>query len=627
MCSQAGTLGSSGNCGIHLRFLPPSNLYYSPAPTVTETRIHESCGHHADEVRANPGGFSGSPNTCCGDPSSGYIYHDEQWNTHAWHNGDHTITATVTYSTNASGYPPTITQYAISKSITVTVQNLIVTSTQPANPDPILWDPASVTTTIKANVSAAYKAVQPIKLKIYTSSQTLVKELTQNAAVGNETTEVRFIWDGSQTGTSDIAPKGVYLFNWEVGPWDYGPDLDTDKSEFMVFGNPATTLAVIAGDSGGQVVTFGRTLTDVYSTAATSCIVRVYERWTLSCRATATMPTDLGYSTVTFRVPPPTPFNVDDVGAGVAEWDYLCVPIDADSAHDKGHRNRAVLQNNNRKPPRILLTYGGAYPRDLESGVGALNTESMADAANDVAGRGGYNLWQVRRDRFVGSNNGARISPDQILYAPYTLGATNCPQGLMRQMVDVAIFCGHGLANGSPRNGTAFKFGTRQDPGYDDTGQFAVCADAAAYQFYAGLTPAWDGEWEADTAGPLWNLVVHTSTPVQLVVWWGCNTTSSWEGAGLPASTCNSLGASYSVGFRTEWSGIQGKTFFHEFAKERMWDGDPHGATDGTVYQGVHHGVVAAQRIKEIGSHDIKWRGYCGLTSNGVNRERYRLLR
>src|SRR5512143_3739861 len=94
----------------------------------------------------------------------------------------HTVYAKVEYTT-MTFVPPfswnTVTT-TVDQTITVDIENLIVTATQPNNPNPILWNPNPMQSVeADATVGAAYRRVQPIKLSIYTADQVLVKTYQQ----------------------------------------------------------------------------------------------------------------------------------------------------------------------------------------------------------------------------------------------------------------------------------------------------------------------------------------------------------------------------------------------------------------------------------------------------------------
>ncbi|NLH98147.1 MAG: hypothetical protein GX446_01500 [Chthonomonadales bacterium] len=611
-CSPGGSTIGGGYCTIHIH-LPGS---YPIASITTLVATAAECAAHGDGTVTFGGPFASGP---CppGCSQSPYTNHwNILWPISSRHNMPHTIHVEGT----CSSYPPFGTSYMFQGDATITISNLIVKPTQPVNPEPILWhgDPEEPVT-LRAEVSSAYKAQQAVKLRIYASDQALVKTIETTPTIGPGVSELEFEWNGSQDPPREgVAPKGIYLFKWEVGGAGPTMDYDQDKSAAMTFGPPPTTLATHVGDEDGEVVTFGRTLNDSYATDASACSVRVYERWTLNEVLTAPLPTSLGYGQATFAVPPASQISVEAALAGLGETVYLCVPIDGDAGKDRGHRNRTVLQQNQRRRQRILLTWGGKYVRDPETGARYLHTESVADAADGIARPGAYADWRVRTDRFEGMAGNPLIRPQEIMYAPYGSGA---PYGLIRRAVDVAVFCGHGVANGSPRLGKVFKFGCERNASYP-TQAFYACADQSTQDHYDGLEMPPVGTCRLDGLGPAWNNVANTGTPVQLVVWWGCNTTSTFDGDGLPQVTCSSMGAAYSVGFRTEWSGDEGRRFFLKFAQEQMWVGGR-----STVYQGVHHGIVAGKKIKQRAPDDTQWRGYCGIKASGVSREFYRLPR
>ncbi|MDQ2730916.1 MAG: hypothetical protein M3Y56_04595, partial [Armatimonadota bacterium] len=121
------------------------------------------------------------------------------------------------------------------------------------NPTPIFWDPGSMSSvSLSAPITAAYVSQCPVTLKIYSSTQGLVKTLTQTVTLGGLDTQpgppatssvhsatVAFTWDGSMDNSyygpppAPQAPKGIYLYQFQVSsngfPWDY----DQDQSSLL----------------------------------------------------------------------------------------------------------------------------------------------------------------------------------------------------------------------------------------------------------------------------------------------------------------------------------------------------------------------------------------------------------
>jgi hypothetical protein len=123
---------------------------------------------------------------------------------------------------------------------TVTLVALVagVNAPQGATVADLTWEHLTVwqagpgeTVQLRATASAAYKALQPVKLTIYRSDQTPVKTMETTTSVSPGVTELPFTWDGFQDDPqAGIAEPGVYLFQWRVGEAGPAMDADQDKS-------------------------------------------------------------------------------------------------------------------------------------------------------------------------------------------------------------------------------------------------------------------------------------------------------------------------------------------------------------------------------------------------------------
>lgn len=346
-CATSGTVG--GNAAIHIRFDQPSNLY--GPPRLKELRIHENAGHLPDYVVADDGTFGGVADPVCGDnPYDQAYYRDEHWASTAGHNGSHTITVTIEYFT--FNYPYGQSHLLTAAPITLDAQNLLVADTVPVNPDPIKWNPETMTSVpVSATISAAYKANQPVTLSIYTSSQTLVKTMQQTVPVGMGATTVSFTWDGTQDiSPPGPAPKGLYLFRFEVGTGASFGDIDSDKAGFLSVTQTRTELTDAYDETTEQnTLKDGCVLTDSAAPKAdaSEANLRVYG----TDLAQIAGPITLGVTT-------------NAAGAAMPIWNEATYPLviqeeethlfsarDSHADADKGHRQRWALQNN-QKPKR-----------------------------------------------------------------------------------------------------------------------------------------------------------------------------------------------------------------------------------------------------------------------------------
>ena len=589
---------------------PRVRVAYPPTAsgTLTELRLH----FHADADATRDIVFSAVPlrlattqnqaqdpyaawAILCGDPdpaltlSAPCAYAEVPWNPSAGlRNGPYDLTSAVTVQSSDG-----VTRTWTSSPFTVDREDLLITSTIPVNPAPLLWDPDKISPAtgspdplpLSAAFHAAYKATGTMTLQIYTSDQTLVRTLTKAILTTDGTTDAGtpMTWDGrgepvnGQPGA--VQPRGVFLFQWSVS--DSVGLTDSDKSSSLSFGIPATTISFVAGasDAAGRTVTLGYLLADSSNIAPSSCQLDVYQNWDLQdILPNKPLQAALGANQSTVIVPPTGQPAFNDMVQGTRTI-YLVSPQDNDAPLDRGQRNRYALQHNGSQPIRTLLTWGGYYPKDVSKlGFGASGVNTMgatggqADIANGVAAKLGYNLWQIRGPwpyLPAGDKRKTDVTPEKILYQdlPAIADPANsnrnirddCRIGLMAHCVDVAIFCGHG-SDSSKTAGTIFMFGedpdNLQNPAnahdyfcVTDTQASLATWDAALRP--EGGNPGSTGReswfWSIDqTNVPLWGMrsIPYINNqpgdqPVLLVMWVGCNTAGSF-GGGSPFSPAGS---------------------------------------------------------------------------------------
>jgi hypothetical protein len=367
-CSRSGDV--AGNPTIHLRFQQPSGAFSS---SVREIRVHETAGHYDDQVWPNLS-FGGQPRPECGDPPPGtpnMLYCDQYWLAVGRHNLNHMITAIVDYYTLL--FPLGWETHTVTQQITVSVRNLTVAAADPVNPDPILWNgPGSPPLTIRGTLDAAYRADVPVTLRIYQSSQTLVKTMQQTIRVDGST-DAPFVWDGSQDyPLTGIAPKGVYLFKFDAGPPGHAPgDLDCDKSSLLQITQTRSELTGDYNDATDEnTIKDGCVLTDSGNprASASEANVRVYGM----DLAMIAGPITLGTTTNAPGEPNPVWNEATFPLVIQQEETHLFSVRDDHAAQDKGHRQRWALQNN-QKPVHPLadnyseITTAGAVDKTAQS--------------------------------------------------------------------------------------------------------------------------------------------------------------------------------------------------------------------------------------------------------------------
>jgi len=575
--------------------------------------IHEEAGHYPDTVATEGSVYlsDGYPCATCGDPNEGlYRYWDYSWLTPQLHNGLHDLTAVVEVQWQGQypNPPPPPTDYTAA--ITVDIENLLVTSTAPNNPKPILWDPTTMTSVpITANISCCYKMNQPWTLTIYTSDQTKVKTYTGNQVIGPGTTPVTVKWDGTSDntmlypdGATPPMAKGVYIFQWTVGtPGGTGQDYDQDKSSFLTFGTPPTDLTPLASDASGDTDQLSQTLQDVNNIPPSQGQVDVYQNWDLNDIKSQQITPGLGTTSEQVHYAPTADAGPADIANG-ANLIFLVSPFDGDAALDKGHRNRVALQHNYGLRAATVLTWGGVYPLAGDFAPTYENilkpTVPAANNANPLASTMHYQLMAFRGTgtyHVPGPSPTTNPSPDQILYKPVTLANSaggayggGCPKGVIAQCVDVAILCGHGAPG-------RFLFG------FANTSLDLLDTTVQENNVYEAV----DTTQDLDTAEGvplsslpknLWGHVRYTNQPVSLIIWLGCSSGKKGStGTSLIYESAGALGAECSAAPTGKWRVDQAEDFTKNLAKEDMRIGHL------TIMHAVHNAHVGVATMTCFG--------------------------
>lgn len=109
--------------------------------TVTKFVIHEMAGHTAD-VPANGQNYNQPMSATVPPFQWGHTF---AWSTWVGHNGPHQIDATVGCTLMISHYPPLYQYVEVARTLIVDVQNMQATPVTPLNPEPIRWDPDTMT--------------------------------------------------------------------------------------------------------------------------------------------------------------------------------------------------------------------------------------------------------------------------------------------------------------------------------------------------------------------------------------------------------------------------------------------------------------------------------------------------
>jgi hypothetical protein len=237
---------------VHLRFFDRPGY----SPRLQRLEILENAPHGVP-LLASPGDFGPGDGSACGDPGDNgepRVHYRYLWNTRLGHSYDHTITARVAYTVNGANRTRT-------KTLPITPRNLRIDAELPANPTPLIWDPAAgATVALQAKVSSAKKIRCYARCTILSESGVALATLQATETTGLESiyatpggTAVKVVWNG--LANLQPQPKGIYLFKWDAG---LDPacteDHSTDKSETLTV-VPRETVLQGSQLNGDEAVT------------------------------------------------------------------------------------------------------------------------------------------------------------------------------------------------------------------------------------------------------------------------------------------------------------------------------------------------------------------------------------
>ena len=216
--AQASTSGPVGGVTtVHVAFPSPDGLVDA---TVQELLAHEEAGHIAD-ITWGSKAFTDPANPICGDPDPSQpglpemLYADFFWPTISGHNGNYDLSVDIHYTTATNPEDPsTYHENSLTLQITVDVENLLITTTTPTNPTPLLWDPNKPETgNLSCNITAAYQDFDTVTATVYDSRQEVVWTEQKSVPLGGSDT---LYGEYSEYGEDYVSPAGVYLFQFEV---------------------------------------------------------------------------------------------------------------------------------------------------------------------------------------------------------------------------------------------------------------------------------------------------------------------------------------------------------------------------------------------------------------------------
>jgi len=155
----------------------------------------------------------------------------------------------------------------------ISTSNPVITSTVPANPSVLAWNPLTMASVpVSATIAGFYATNQTVNLTIYDTAQNVIKTLPAQTVIlggsgSNGSVGVNFTWDGTTTskdssGNFIPAPAGVYLFKFEVNPPANATpppaSYDSDKSSFLSISAAQVTL--LSADKTNATYQFTYTL-------------------------------------------------------------------------------------------------------------------------------------------------------------------------------------------------------------------------------------------------------------------------------------------------------------------------------------------------------------------------------
>ena len=373
---SGSVMGGSSTLRVRVAYPPTAS------GTLAELRLH----YHADPDATRDIVFSNIPlrlattqnqaqapyaawAALCQDPdpsltlSPPCAYAEVPWNPSAGlRNGVYDLTSAVTV-VGSDG----VTRTWTSPPFSVDREDLLITSTAPINPAPLLWDPGAnsgspAPLALSAAFHAAYKATGTATVQVYASDQTLVRTLTKAVLTTDATADAGtpMTWDGrgepvnGQPGPQQ--PRGVYLFRWTLT--DSLGVTDSDKSTSL---SVTQTESDLTGDydpaTDRNTTKDGCVLTDSATPRAdaSAANVQVY------AGDTADMAAIPGFIPWTQTVAPtPLPaLTTNAPGATPPVWDEITFPEviqmeevhlfcaqDGHAATDRGGRSLWALQKN-----------------------------------------------------------------------------------------------------------------------------------------------------------------------------------------------------------------------------------------------------------------------------------------
>ena len=394
--STGGVIG--GNTTLHLR-----SVY--GALTLTQVRLHLHSDPDTTKDTLLPVPALSSPaitsfgppavyslwDVRCGDPDPSLPstlpvsqYGNVAWNV-GGRNGVYDVTATFT-ALGANNVVHTLTSSA-----TFDREDLLITATTPANPTPLLWDPAIMQLVpISITIQTACKIGVTVVMKIYASDQTLVRTVTipdpthpVPLIVGGlngssvSATPLLFSWDGTKDDGTQ-AYSGVYMYQFSVSAAN--GDTDTDKSQSLSITTQSSSVQKVSNDGINAVYNVSYTLgsNDIPAKLASGGVLNVYDPnlilvGTKGLSDAGVFDADPAHDPNLLKPGPHTVTITIPAPKYAGDYVFLISVKDDDALQDKGGRQRYALQHNERGdyPGAIAWAFGGGSGIEKDMGNGA----------------------------------------------------------------------------------------------------------------------------------------------------------------------------------------------------------------------------------------------------------------
>ncbi len=323
------------------------------APSSLLLKRHEDTTEHDWQWVTVWNGAPPTPESSETDPNSGVVtsVYRFDWNTLADHNGGHLLHAEATSSGPCAGYTGT-------DEATTQVKNLVISGA----PEVLVWN-CKDKPQLDIVLEDAISQTTEVTLRIYDSFQTQLRTETFSWLPGSHS----YSWDGKDEDGS-ILDAGIYIYTLEASQTTQG-DQDSDINGIVLSAHaeipeegPETGITQIPVDFSISLPGSDARV-DVYGPAGDTT-----QPW----QGTIPIPAN---QTVYFPA-----FGYDLVGMPPGEVVFVVTAYADESATDRAHRNRRMLQHNDRHRKgehMLVLDPGHGIGSDVRGAPGADDSDSI----------------------------------------------------------------------------------------------------------------------------------------------------------------------------------------------------------------------------------------------------------